>query len=255
MTQFNPEPPRGGPRELNLQQMAGQFMAGLQRHFDMLAFNLASRECGSESRYNELVLQAGLLPVPQLHQNFEQMQAHARDLLTRQVISDSLNLTMTVLNNCHLFLAVIKAQKEHGALQPQHQQEVQTAQNAFVQKGLNDKFDALESEYKVMNELEDSITSLAFCLQALMQGNGVVTSAQTDGGDALDIELKCAPDGIGGHPALTPIIAQQRTLSFRIDEKIVLQDKDLQDVLLTIGVFAQLMFTSVAKYAQDAAAG
>ena len=34
----------GQSKELNLRAMAQEFMDGLQRHADMLAFNLASRE-------------------------------------------------------------------------------------------------------------------------------------------------------------------------------------------------------------------
>ena len=42
----------GQPQQVNLQQIAQQFMSGLQRHFDMLAFNLASREAVQEEAFN-----------------------------------------------------------------------------------------------------------------------------------------------------------------------------------------------------------
>jgi len=51
------QPDNDHPRsqQVNLQQIAQQFMAGLQRHFDMLAFNLAAREDVTEADYNKFV--------------------------------------------------------------------------------------------------------------------------------------------------------------------------------------------------------
>jgi len=77
-----------------LQQIAQQFMVGLQRHFDMLAFNLAAREGVAEADYDRLVHAPKIMPAAKAHQNFEQMQAYARDLLMRQVIGDCMNLTV-----------------------------------------------------------------------------------------------------------------------------------------------------------------
>ena len=83
------QPNPGQPQQVNLQQIAQQFMAGMQRHFDMLAFNLASREAATEEAYNAHVHATKIMPAAPRHQNFEQMQAYARDLLVRQVIGDS----------------------------------------------------------------------------------------------------------------------------------------------------------------------
>ena len=79
----NSQPNQGRPQQVNLQQFAHQFMAGLQRHFDMLAFNMVARESVQEDAYNSRVNVPRVMPAAQHHQNFEQMQAYARDLLVR----------------------------------------------------------------------------------------------------------------------------------------------------------------------------
>lgn len=247
----NPQQPAGQPRELNLQQIAGQFMAGLQRHFDMLAFNLAGREAATEENYNRIAGRSGMMPVAQMHQNFEQMQAHARDLLMRTVINDILQLSVNVLNNCHLFFALIKAKHEHGTLTQQNQQQAHEAQQAYIRANLTDKFDKLESDYGVLCELEDTFTSLAFALQALMQFGGVVQQNHLDETQLLQIELRCAPNGYSGPPIINPATAISRSLSFEKDQKIDFSENDLQDMLLTVAVFAQQLFTSVMKYGQE----
>lgn len=247
----NPHP--GQPKELNFQKMANQFMAGVQRHFDMLAFNLASRESASEAAYNAHIRAAGIMPVPQLHQNFEQMQAHARDLLLRQVINDALNLAVTCLNNSHLFLALIREKKagDGGELSPEQQKNAQQEQQAFVQARLEQKFEKLEQNYKVLCELEDSLISLAFCLQALMTQSGVVRQAQVDDQKQLQLELVTARS----HPQqvhnLQAANVQTYTKSFSEGVKISFSDPDLQAIVLTVGVFARQLFESVGKFAQD----
>jgi hypothetical protein len=245
------QPNPGQPRELNLQQMANQFMAGVQRHFDMLAFNLASRGQGSEAAYNELIASAGIMPVPQLHQNFEQMQAHARDLMQRQVINDALNLAVTCLNNTHLFLALIKEKKAAGGgeLTQEQQKAAQKAQQAFIKTRLEDKFDRVETEYKVMCELEDSITSLAFCLQALVTQGGIVRKPQLAENQLLEIELVGAAPSLTVPHNLQPANIRMFTKAFQEDERISFSDRELQAIVLTVGVFARQLFESVAKYA------
>jgi hypothetical protein len=250
-----PTPPNPGQRrELNLQQMASQFMAGVQRHFDMLAFNLASRENTSEAAYNAHVRSAGIMPVPQLHQNFEQMQAHARDLLMRQVLNDTLNLTVTCLNNTHLFLALLKQKKESDAnqLDPQRQQAAQQAQQAFVKAPLERKFDRLEKDYGIMCELEDSITSIAFCMQALMAQGGRIRAQQLDDQQQLVLELVTAAGSLQKVPNLQPANVQMARKVFHLDDRVTFSDAELLSLPLTVGLFAQQLFLAVSKYAQPA---
>ncbi|PDH27012.1 MAG: hypothetical protein CNB76_01025, partial [Puniceicoccaceae bacterium MED-G32] len=98
-------------KELNLRAMAQEFMDGLQRHADMLAFNLASRESVQEKDYKKRSAAPQIMPSGKRHQNFEQMQAYARDLLVRQVINDCLGLAVTALNNSHFFFSLLKESK------------------------------------------------------------------------------------------------------------------------------------------------
>lgn len=247
----NPPNP-GQPRELNLQKMAEQFMFGLQRHFDMLAFNLASREAVTEEAYTARARAPRFMPAGAAHHNFEQMQAYARDLMVAQIVNDSLNLAVSCLNNVHLFLALVKANKEHDSLPPEAQQKVQKIQQEFVQAPLDRKFNGLEENYRVMCELEDTIASLGLTMQALVQQGGVVKEAQLDPQQELAIELKVAK------PGTTPGDLWRRSGDleiarkvFREGEKIEFSDTELQSILLTIAVFAHQLFTSVSNYARD----
>jgi hypothetical protein len=247
----NPNPAPGNSRELNLQQMVNQFMTGLQRHFDMLAFTLATRESGTEAAYLQRIRNAAIMPVPQLHQNFEQIEAHARDLLLRQVINDAMNLSVTALNNSHLFLALLKEKKasEDGQLGQDAQKRAQGIQQSFIKAKIEKKFELLEEHYGVMCELEDSIIALAYCLQALLTQGGVPREAQLDESGVLKVELMAAAPTIEPVPNLQPNNLTQVVRSFEAEETIDFSDTDLQNIVLTVGVFAQQLFASIAKYA------
>lgn len=244
------DPPRS--QQVNLQQIAQQFMAGLQRHFDMLAFNLAARQDVTEEDYNTFVQAPKIMPAAKSHQNFEQMQAYARDLLMRQVIGDGMNLTVTAMNNAHFFLALVKATKAKSQVNPEAQNEAQQAQKAFVAAPLDQKFNRLEKEYGIMCELEDSITSLGFCVQALMQQSGVVKEAQLDKDGKLVVELKTLKvfsRSADSGQIKGKLIDQQKI--FTEGEAIFFSDLELQLVLVTIASFADALFKSVSFYAKS----
>jgi len=254
MTDPNPSNDGEQPRQqqLNLQQVAQQFMAGLQRHFDMLAFNLASRESATEAAYDKRVHAPRIMPAAPRHQNFEQMQAYARDLLVRQVLGDSLNLAVTGMNNAHFFLAVIKATGASSQVAPEQQKEAEAAQKAFVAAQLDEKFNRLEQDYGIMCEMEDTITSIGFAMQALMQQGGVVKAAQTDDRGELSFELKAVeldgePDVEGKQKARVV----DRKKVFQEGEAIVFSDVELQLVLVSIASFADALFKAVANYARS----
>lgn len=246
----------GQPQQVNLQQIAQQFMSGLQRHFDMLAFNLASREAVQEEAYNQRVSAPRVMPAAARHQNFEQMQAYARDLLVRQVIGDSLNLTVTAMNNAHFFLALVKATQGNQDVSSAAQKTAQASQQTFVPAQLDEKFNRLEQDYGIMCELEDSITSLGFAMQALLQQGGVVKAAQLDTQDALVVELKSV-ELVG--PARRQKQPKGKLVDlrkvFREGEAIVFSDVELQLILVTIASFADSLFKSVAEYARSVQEG
>lgn len=239
-------------QQVNLQQIAQQFMVGLQRHFDMLAFNLAARENVSEEGYTKYVQAPKIMPAAKTHQNFEQMQAYARDLLMRQVVGDCMNLTVTAMNNAHFFLALVKATKANSQVSPEAQSEAQEAQKAFVSTPLDQKFNTLEENYGIMCELEDSITSLGFCMQALMQQGGIVKEPQLDTNGQLVIELKALKllsRGAESGQAKGKLVDQQKV--FKEGEAIIFSDLELQLVLVTIASFADALFKSVSHYAKS----
>jgi hypothetical protein len=249
--------PNGGqPQQVNLQQIAQQFMSGLQRHFDMLAFNLASREAVQEERYNAHVNAPRIMPAAPRHQNFEQMQAYARDLLVRQVIGDSLNLTVTAMNNAHFFLALVKATNANKDVTPEAQKAAQESQKAFIPAQLDEKFNRLEKDYNIMCELEDSIISLGFVMQILMQQGGVVKEGQLDEQGELVIELKSVEIQDAGAATGQPQgkLVDLRKV-FRQDEVVEFSDVELQLVLVSVASFADSLFKSVAEYARSVQEG
>ncbi|MGE9297342.1 MAG: hypothetical protein ACQKBV_13750 [Puniceicoccales bacterium] len=251
MNPQQPQQPGGQPRQLNLQQLASQMMAGLQRHFDMLAFNLAAQDSVTEEAYESRVKSTKIMPAAQIHQNFEQMQAYAQDLMQRSVLNDVLNLSVAALNNCHLFLAAIKAQSEHGQGQ-EAQQAANEAQQTFARAPLDQKFNTLEESYGLLCELEDTIVSLGFALQALTQGGGVVQAAHLDDAGEMGFDLKSLEivnTDEEGQPQQGRLVDQRKVL--REGDTIVFTKEELQLLLLTAASFFDQLFKGVARYAQE----
>lgn len=253
-TESNPS--GGQPQQINLQQIAQQFMAGLQRHFDMLAFNIASREAVQEDAYNKRVNAPRVMPAAPRHQNFEQMQAYARDLMVRQVIGDSLNLTVTAMNNAHFFLALVKATNANKDVTPEAQKEAQASQQTFIPAQLDEKFNRLEQGYGIMNELEDTMISLGFTMQVLLQQGGIVKAPQLDEQGELVLELKSVErlSASSGQDKPQGKLVDLRKV-FREGEAVVFSDMDLQLVLVTVASFADSLFKAVSEYARSVQKG
>ena len=197
-------PTGGQPQRINLNQIVQQFMSGLQRHFDLLAYNLAAHETVKEDAYDKRVDDPKVMPFGSYHQNFEQLQAYARDLLVRQIINDSLNLTLTAMNNAHFFLSLIKATDANKKVNPEAQKDVQISQQTFIKAKLDEKFNRLEKDYGIMCELEDSIVSLGFVLQVLVKQNKVVKKEQLDNRGKLVLELKSVETALEDNLRLPP---------------------------------------------------
>ncbi|MCC5789741.1 MAG: hypothetical protein JJT75_08900 [Opitutales bacterium] len=250
------QPNPGKTRELNLQRTAEQFMAGIQKHFDMLAFNLASRQKVTEEAYLEKVSAAGMIPVQKAHQNFEQMQAYARDLMTAQVMNDNLNLAVSCMHQVHFFLILIRTQKQEGKLSPELQKAAQQEHQKFMQTPIDQKFNLLEEQFGVMAELEDGIMALAHAMQAMSRQRGVVQEAQLDESKALTLELKKVPS-FSSAPNLGGRLREMETVTkvFREGEKITLSDQEMHQLLFATAAFAHQMFSHVARFAKDAGAG
>lgn len=243
---------------INLQTLANNFLGGLQRHYDMLAFTLASREAATEEAYDRHINATQIVPVPQAHLNFEQLQAYSRDLLVRQILGDALNLSVAFLNNLHLFCALVKAQHEFGKTE-EAQQKAQQWQQAFVQAPLDEKFNLLESDYDLRCEAEDTITSLGMALQALIHRGGQVSEAELDSEGELGFDLKVFvpnPDatnviGMDGAPASAMGKLGEERLAFKEGDTVVLKELQLQQIIVTIGAFFDRLLRDVSNYARS----
>lgn len=254
----NPNPPSDNSKQVSLQQIAQQFMVGLQRHFDMLAYSLASRHSVREEDYVRYAKAPLIMPVTSRHQNFEQMQAYAGDLMLRQVIGDILNLSVTALNNAHYLLALVKVTHAKNEVSKDAQEIAQRSQKKFISAQLDHKFNLLEQDYGVLCEMEDSITSLAFCMHALVKQGGQVRSAQLDSNEELVVEYKAVrlSDGVDAVEAakskksLNAKLSEQRKV-FRQGDFIAFSDTELQLILVSVAAFADSLFQSVDSYAKN----
>jgi len=243
---------REQPQHINLNQVAQNFMSGVQRHFDLLAFNLAAHDTVKEGAYDRRVGEPNVLPAPSYHQNFEQLQAYARDLLVRQVINDSLNLTLSAMNNAHFFLSLIKATNASKQVNAEEQKKAQITQQMFVRSKLDEKFNRLEKDYGIMCELEDSIISLGSILQILFKQNKIVRKEQLDNQGKLILELKSAKT-INYKDSKLPQTGELIDIRkmYREGDVLSFDDVELQLILVTIASFADSLFQSVAKYARS----
>jgi hypothetical protein len=247
------QPPNSGqPQQINLNKVAQQFMSGLQHHFDLLAFNLAAHDTVQEETYDKHVHASPIMPSPPHHQNFEQLQAYAHDLLVRQIINDSLNLTLVAMNNAHLFLSLIKATDANKKVDLEAQKKANAAQQHFIRAKLDEKFTRLEKDYGIMCELEDSIISLGFMLQILVKQNKVVQKEQLDKDGKLVLELKSAEASTDDDPdtSRTGKLVDVQKVYYEGDV-VFLNDLELQLILVTIASFADSLFKSVAAYARS----
>ena len=241
------------PQQINLDQVFKNFMLNLQRQYDMLAFNLSAHETVQEEAYNQRVNAFKIIPAVQHRQNFEQLQAYARDLLVRQIVNDSLNMTLTAMNNAHFFLALIKATDANNKILLEAQKSAQSAQEYFVRAKLDEKFNRLEKDYGIMCELEDTITSLSFILQILVKQNKVVKKEQLDDRGKLLLELKSAESTEGEQPVTSQLDKLVYTSKiYHENESVSFEDNELQSILITIASFVDSLFKSVMKYARSA---
>lgn len=245
-------PNRGQPQQINLNQIAQDFMSGLQRHFDLLAFNLAAHDTVQEETYNKHVNASRIMPSAKNHQNFEQLQAYTRDLLSRQLVNDSLKLALTAMNNAHFFLALIKITGANTKVDPETQKQAHETQQNFVRAQLDEKFDRLEKDYGIMCELEDSITSLGLILQALVQHKNIVQKSQLDDDGKLLLELKSIeiPENTDlTTPPPGKLVDLRKT--YQEGDIVSFNGLELQLILVTIASFADSLFKAVAEYARS----
>ncbi len=252
----NNEPQSEHRQTISLPIIAQNFFGALQRHFDLLAFNLAGTQSADAEKYNHFSSLTRMMPVAQLHRDFDQMKAFAHGLLIRQSVNDLLSMVAACMDNCHL-LCTLFANKKAMETDPKATNElVGRKQEAFVNSSLQDKFEVFEKEFGILCELEDGITSMAIALRALMRNNGVVTAEDVDDDGELVFEFKTVqtiqPAKEGDRPEVR--LADTRR-AFKAGDTIDLTNSELLSLNTTIASFFDALFKSVAAFGKKTVGG
>lgn len=236
-------------KTISLPAIAQNFFGALQRHFDLLAFNLAGTSSATAEKYAHFSSLTKMMPVAQLHRDFAQIQTFAHGLMIRQCINDLLSLTSACMDNCHLLCTLFANKKAMDADPKATNELVGRKQQAFAHSALQDKFEVFEKEFGIICELEDGITTLAIALRALMQNNGVVTAEDVDEEGELAFEFKTVqmiqPPKEGEKPEIR--LADTRR-AFKAGDTIELSNSELLSLNTTVASFFDTLFKSVSAY-------
>lgn len=242
------EEPKPQQQVISLQAISQNFLGALQRQFDLLAYNLSASQLTEADKYEIFARQPRIMPVQQLHMNFGQVQAYARNLLVRQTINDLLSMSAACMDNCHLLCQLIKNQKEHGGDAEAMNKAVGEAQNNFVRVPLQDKFDLLEKGFGIMCELEDGLISMGIALRSLMAKDGAIEQEDLDDDGELVFEFKTVqtinpPKGEEEKKPEVRVVDTSRT--FKLGDKLEFSNSELLGMSVTVGYFFHQLFRSV----------
>lgn len=246
------------PRQqtISLPVIAQNFFGALQRQFDLLAFNLAGTQSADAEKYNHFSSLTKMMPVAQLHRDFDQIKAFAHGLLIRQTINDLLSMTAACMDNCHLLCTLFANKKAMDADPKATNELVGRKQEAFANSALQDKFEVFEKEFGILCELEDGVTNMAIALRALMRNNGVVAAEDVDDDGELVFEFKTVqtiqPAKEGDRPEVR--LADTRR-AFKAGDAIDLSNSELLSLNTTIAAFFDALFKSVAAFGKKTLGG
>jgi len=244
--QSNDSPPK---RTLNLQTISQNVLSTLQRHYDILAFNLASRSTNTHQAYVEKVQHSKLLPFPQAHMNFEQIEAFSYDFLQHHFINDMLHISVACMDNCFLLCNLIAHKKELDADPTTTHQNVQAAQQSFIRLPLHEKFSTYETDFGYITDYEDMLICLGQCLQCIAQKNGIVGEEHLKEG-VFRFELKkLKDDAEQGIPAEKQLETIEKV--FKLNDRIRFAEEELQYITVTLTAFFHELFQFVHNYAQN----
>lgn len=249
MSEQNPENPmrRSADQEgtISLQSISQNLMVHLQRQYDILAFTLANLRNEDATAYDLYSAMARVMPAPKAHLSHAQMRAYSRGLLQRTAINDLLQLSVAGLDQCHLLCAFIKEKGRRTEPDPAADQRVGQRQQAFAKGKLQDKFEILERDYAIVNELEDALFSLAAALRVLANGGQVTNDdISPDGTLVLDFKMIRDIEEDGKvQPKLTDV-----SRTFRPGEQLELTDEELIGLNITVAKFLDNLFRSVDFY-------
>lgn len=232
-------------KEFNLQSFTENFMRALQQDFDLLAFMLSAHDRADESEYLAHSLAPRLMPLAPFHGNFEQLQAHARDRLVRQVCADSLQRVVVALDHMHLFLQLVQNRQNSSGVHDETQREIQTKQADYVQSGLLNKLQVLDLCFSIQTPFAAFIKALELVFDALVHHRGSVQDQHLNAGVSLILLLKRVSVDSDGSNKLV-----DERLVFEKGEVITLETEHLQQMLITVSIFADHLFRSVATYTE-----
>lgn len=236
-------------RTLNLQTISQNVLAGMQRHFDMLAYNLACRSNASQEAYDKKVQRPKLIPFPQAHMNFEQMEAFSYDFLQRNVIHDMLQVSVACMDNCFLLLNLIAHKQALASVPEETNKKVQEAQQAFTRKPLHEKFEVFEKDFSYITDYEDALICLGQSLHCMMHKQGIISEAELNDGTFTFELKKLKDDAQPGIPAEKQLEVVEK--SFKLNDRIHFAEEELQYMMITITAFFQELFQFINAYAQE----
>jgi hypothetical protein len=244
--------PDGQEATISLQSISRNLLVHLQRQYDILAFTLANLRNEDPTAYDLTSAIARVMPAPKAHLTHAQMRAYSRGLLQRTAVNDLLQLSAAGLDQCHLLCAFIKEKGSQTAPNPEADQRVGQRQQAFARAKLQEKFETLETEFGIINELEDALFSLAAALRVLANGGQVTNDdISPDGTLVLDFKMVRDVEEDGKvQPKLTDV-----SRTFRPGEQLVLTDDELIGLNITVAKFLDNLFRSVDQYGTNALGG
>jgi hypothetical protein len=232
-------------KEFNLQSFTENFMRAMQQDFDLLAFTFTAHDRADESAYLANSLAPRIMPLAPFHGNFEQLQAHARDRLVRQVCADSLQRIVMALDHMHLFLHLVQNRQNSSGVRDAIQREIQSKQADYVKSGLLHKLQALELCFSIQTPFTAFVTALELVFDALVHHRGCVQDQHLNAGFSLVLLLQSVASSADGCNKLV-----EQRLVFEKNEVITFESLHLQQMLITVSIFADHLFRSVADYTQ-----
>lgn len=243
------EPGQDPEQAINLQNIATNFMAGLQRQFDLLAYHVAGRNAVTESEYGEQASSENLIPFPQAHSDFERIKTFDHQILIKQTLNDILTISTACMLNCFLFCKLLKLDRKLGTGEVGEiiQREIRAAQHQFTAASLESKFDLFEEEFDIRSELEDTLIGVAALLKAMVEHDGKITNQIIEEFGTIELELKTGKaGGVPGDDWFRALETRQK--DFHDGDTIILTDEELQQLIISTAFFFDRLFHAVAGY-------
>ena len=168
--------------EFNLQSFTDEFHACLAARFRLVSVYIVCHQHANDSSYQSYSLTPRMMPLAPCHQNFEQLQAHARDRLVRQVIADALNRVLAALDKMHLFLQLVQHKQNAMGVLPEIQKDIQAKQQQFLELRISQKFHFLKLGFDVKSPFTDFVLALELVFDALVHHRGYVQDQHLNAG-------------------------------------------------------------------------